>query len=181
MTEEELKAQAEAEAKRLAEEEAKRKSQEEADKQTKVEYVTKEDFNALTEMLKGLIPKEQPKQENKDEQKVDPKVEALEAELKALRESINGVQSATFTAKKEEFKAKFGLDDSDIADIKNENELYTFGKLLEKNKKAFETQLPDYLAKQGKRIADLNEANEKDKAKQAGKETAIAKYLQGFK
>ena len=147
----------------------------------KVEYVTKEDFNALTEMLKGLILKEQPKQETKDEPKDDPKVEALEAELKALRESINGVQSATFTAKKEEFKAKFGLEDSDIAEIKNENELYTFGKLLEKNKKAFETQLPDYLAKQGKRIADLNEANEKEKAKQTGVKTAIEKYLQGFK
>ena len=180
MTEEELKAQAEAEAKKLAEEEAKRKAQEEADKQPKVEYVTKEDFNALTEMLKGLIPKEPQKVEIKNEPKTE-EVELLKAELKALRESINGVQSATFTAKKEEFKSKFGLEDSDIADIKNENELYTFGKLLEKNKKAFETQLPDYLAKQGKRIADLNEANEKDKAKQAGKETAIAKYLQGFK
>lgn len=146
----------------------------------KVEYVTKEDFNALTEMLKGLIPKEPQKVEIKNEPKTE-EVELLKAELKALRESINGVQSATFTAKKEEFKSKFGLEDSDIADIKNENELYTFGKLLEKNKKAFETQLPDYLAKQGKRIADLNEANEKDKAKQAGKETAIAKYLQGFK
>lgn len=180
MTEEELKAQAEAEAKKLAEEEAKRKAQEEADNQPKVEYVTKEDFNALTEMLKGLIPKEPQKVEIKNEPKTE-EVELLKAELKALRESINGVQSATFTAKKEEFKSKFGLEDSDIADIKNENELYTFGKLLEKNKKAFETQLPDYLAKQGKRIADLNEANEKDKAKQAGKETAIAKYLQGFK
>ena len=180
MTEEELKAQAEAEAKKLAEEEAKRKAQEEADKQPKVEYVTKEDFNALTEMLKGLLPKEPKKVEIKNEPKTE-EVELLKAELKALRESINGVQSATFTAKKEEFKSKFGLEDSDIADIKNENELYTFGKLLEKNKKAFETQLPDYLAKQGKRIADLNEANEKDKAKQAGKETAIAKYLQGFK
>lgn len=147
----------------------------------KVEYVTKEDFNALTEMLKGLIPKEPQKVEIKNESKTEEEVELLKAELKALRESINGVQSATFTAKKEEFKAKFGLEDSDIAEIKNENELYTFGKLLEKNKKAFETQLPDYLAKQGKRIADLNEANEKDKAKQAGKETAIAKYLQGFK
>ena len=146
----------------------------------KVEYVTKEDFNALTEILKGLIPKEPQKVEIKNEPKTE-EVELLKAELKALRESINGVQSATFTAKKEEFKSKFGLEDSDIADIKNENELYTFGKLLEKNKKAFETQLPDYLAKQGKRIADLNEANEKDKAKQAGKETAIAKYLQGFK
>lgn len=180
MTEEELKAQAEAEDKKLAEEEAKRKAQEEADKQPKVEYVTKEDFNALTEMLKGLIPKEPQKVEIKNEPKTED-VELLKAELKALRESINGVQSATFTAKKEEFKSKFGLEDSDIADIKNENELYTFGKLLEKNKKAFETQLPDYLAKQGKRIADLNEANEKDKVKQAGKETAIAKYLQGFK
>ena len=132
-------------------------------------------------MLKELIPKEQKKIETKNEPKTEEEVELLKAELKALRESINGVQSATFTAKKEEFKAKFGLEDSDIADIKNENELYTFGKLLEKNKKAFETQLPDYLAKQGKRIADLNEANEKEKAKQTGVKTAIEKYLQGFK
>ena len=74
----------------------------------KVEYVTREDFNTLTEMLKELIPKEQKKIETKNEPKTEEEVELLKAELKALRESINGVQSATFTAKKEEFKAKFG-------------------------------------------------------------------------
>lgn len=161
------------------EEEEKEEQKEDSKELDLTGFVKKEDLTGLEakilESIKILIPaKEEKKEEIQKE--VDPKDEVpqwakvLIEDNNKLKAELEGFKNNGLAKKKDVLKEKFELEDSDLADVKDEVSLRLLEKNLEKFKVKQEAKNQDIvkeeLKKKGIDLSKLNEINKQDEAKQ---------------
>lgn len=142
-------------------------------------FVKKEDLTGLEtkilESIKGIIPVKIEDTVVTPTQ-VDPKDEVpqwakvLIEDNNKLKAELEGFKNNGLAKKKDVLKEKFDLEDSDLADIKDEVSLRLLEKNLEKFKVKQEAKNQDIvkeeLKKKGIDLSKLNEINKQDEAKQ---------------
>ena len=140
-------------------------------------FVKKEDLDSfgagIIESLKALIPQakvEEPKEEPKqDDENITQYVKVLMEEQKRLKAELDAQKNVGFVKKRDTLKEKFGLEDSDLADVLDEKSLMILEKSLEKFKTKHEAKtqeiVKEEMKKQGVNLSLLNEINKKDEAK----------------
>jgi hypothetical protein len=140
-------------------------------------FVKKEDLDSfgagIIESLKALIPQakvEEPKEELKqDDEDIPQLIKVLMEEQKRLKAELDAQKNVGFVKKRDTLKEKFGLEDSDLADVLDEKSLMILEKSLEKFKTKHEAKtqeiVKEEMKKQGVNLSLLNEINKKDEAK----------------
>ena len=166
----------------FAEDEDQKEQNDDKKKESKIDlsgFVKKEDLSELeNRILQALKPKEEPKTEEvkaEDKSKDDVPVwaKALFDKIESIENSSKESKNKVLAEKKSKLAKELDLEDSDLADINDENTLSVFErnmrKAIQKKEESIAKELPELLKKQGKEIVDFNKINtEKEKVKNEG-------------
>ena len=166
----------------FAEDEDQKEQNDDKKKESKIDlsgFVKKEDLSELeNRILQALKPKEEPKKEEvkaEDKSKDDVPVwaKALFDKIESIENSSKESKNKVLAEKKSKLAKELDLEDSDLADINDENTLSVFErnmrKAIQKKEESIAKELPELLKKQGKEIVDFNKINtEKEKVKNEG-------------
>ena len=132
-------------------------------------FVKKEDLTEFeNRILQALKPKEEPKIE---EQKKEENPEDMPVWAKTLFNRLENAELASKSTKdeilqnkKEKLARDFGLDMTDLSDIKDESTFKMFenniNRIMKKKEADFEKNIPEILKKKGKTITDYNKISE---------------------
>ena len=133
-------------------------------------FVKKED---LTEFENRILQALKPKEEEKKEEEIKETLpgdmpewaKVLYKKIEDTENSAKSTKEQILSEKKSKIAKEFGLEESDLNEIKDEITLNVFEKnlknIVKKKEVEIEKELPEKLKKQGKIISDFNDINKK--------------------